>query len=45
MLLIKKHQQGVTQNYSWNYKLTELNVMEHGNSSPNLKVRVSSPLM
>ena len=25
--------------------LTELNLMEHGDSSPNLKVRVSSPLM
>jgi len=43
-LLIKKYQRGVAQSYSEDYRLTELN-FEDGDSSPNLKVWVSSPWM
>ena len=43
-MLLKNNQQGVTQHYSEDYELIELN-FEDGNSSPNLKVWVSSPWM
>jgi hypothetical protein len=39
-----KGMQGVAQYYSEVYELTELN-LEDGDSSPNLKVWVSSPWM
>jgi len=42
---LKKNQHRIAQHYSGNYKLTELNLMEHGDSSPSLKDRVSSLLM
>ena len=42
MLLINKDQQGVAQSYSKNCKLIKLNLIEDGDSSPNLKVRVLS---
>jgi len=44
-MLITKNQQGVAQCYSENCDLIKLNLMEHGDSSPNLRVWVSLPQM